>query len=185
MPAYLLLLAALFSRVIPHAGWYGFTAVGGSLIYFGARRSWREMLLPVAALAVIDYYLTTSVYGYAFQWQAYVVTWAWYAAAIVLGRLLLRAEVTVPRVAAAALIGPTSFFLVSNFAVWLGSHYAGGLYAPTFAGVLTCLAAGLPFYGADLASTALVLTLAFGAPSVIRGHLERREPARASVRHER
>src|SRR5580658_7054689 len=89
MPAYLLLLAALLSRVIPHAGWYGFTAVGGSLLYFGAHRNWREMLLPVAAFAGVDYYLTTHVYGYDFIWQSYLVTWAWYATAIVLGRILL------------------------------------------------------------------------------------------------
>ena len=69
MPAYLLLIAALLSRVLPHSGWFGFTAVGGSLLYFGARRSWREMLVPVATLAVADYYLTTYVYNYPFQAQ--------------------------------------------------------------------------------------------------------------------
>ena len=168
MAAYLLLVAALLSRVIPHAGWWGFTAVGGSLLYFGARRNWREMLLPVAALAGVDYYLTTHVYSYDFVWQAYLVTWAWYAAAIVLGRILLAPRVTVLRVASAALLGPTSFFLASNYAVWAGSHNPGGMYAPTFAGLLTCFAAGLPFYARDLVSTGLVLTLAFGVPVAIR-----------------
>jgi hypothetical protein len=168
MPAYLLLLAALLSRVIPHAGWYGFTAIGGSLLYFGAKRSWREMLLPVAALAGLDYYLTTHVYSYDFIWQDYLVTWAWYAAAIVLGAILLARQVSVLRVVAAALLGPTSFFLASNYAVWVVSHHPGSMYAPTFAGLLTCLAAGLPFYGRDLISTALVLTLAFGVPVAVR-----------------
>jgi hypothetical protein len=171
MPAYLLLLAALLSRIIPHSAWYGFTAVGGSLLYFGARRSWREMLVPVAALALVDYYLTAYVYAYPFHWQAYTVTWLWYAAAIVLGRILLGREVSVLRVASAALLGPTSFFLASNYAVWLGAHYPGGMYAPTFNGLLTCLAAGLPFYGRDLASTSLVLALAFGVPALIRNYL--------------
>ena len=168
MPAYLLLLAALLSRVIPHAGWYGFTAIGGSLLYFGAKRSWREMLLPVAALAGLDYYLTTHVYAYPFVWQDYLVTWAWYAAAIVLGSILLARQVSVVRVVAAALLGPTSFFLASNYAVWVVSNHPGGMYAPTFAGLLTCFAAGLPFYGRDLVSTALVLTLAFGIPVAVR-----------------
>src|SRR5271168_5050280 len=116
MPAYLLLLAALLSRVLPHAGWYGFTAVGGSLLYFGAKRSWREMLLPIAALAAVDYYLTTHVYNYDFVWQSYLVTWAWCAAAIVLGSILLKRQVSVLRAASAALLGPTSFFLASNYA---------------------------------------------------------------------
>ena len=175
MPAYLLLLAALLSRVIPHSGWFGFTAVGGALLYFGAKRSWREMLLPVAALAAVDYYLTTHVYNYDFIWQSYLVTWAWYAAAIVLGNILLAHRVSVLRVASAALLGPTSFFLASNYAVWAGSHTAGGMYAPTFSGLMTCLAAGLPFYGRDLVSTGLVLTLAFGVPVAVRRYLESRE----------
>lgn len=167
MPAYLLLLAALLSRVIPHAGWFGFTAVGGSLLYFGAKRSLREMLLPVAALIGVDYYLTTHVYGYTFAWQDYLITWSWYAAAIVLGRILLANRVSVLRVASAALLGPTSFFLVSNYAVWAGSHHPGGMYAPGFGGLITCFIAGLPFYGRDLLSTGLVLTLAFGIPATI------------------
>jgi hypothetical protein len=171
MPAYLLLLAALLSRVIPHSGWLGFTAVGGSLLYFGARRAnhlWREMFLPVAALAGVDYYLTTHVYTYPFAWQDYLVTWTWYAAAIVLGSLLLARNVSVVRVASAALLGPTSFFLASNYAVWAGSHQLGGMYAPTFGGLLTCFTIGLPFYGRDLVSTGLILTLAFGIPVAVR-----------------
>jgi hypothetical protein len=168
MPAYLLLLAAILSRVIPHAGWWGFTALGGSLVYFGAKRNLREMLLPIAAFAGVDWYLTTRVYHYDFVWQAYLVTWAWNAAAILLGRVLLARQVSVLRVASAALLGPTSFFLVSNYAVWAGSHQPGGMYAPSFAGLLTCLAAGLPFYGRDLLSTGLVLSLAFGLPAIFR-----------------
>jgi hypothetical protein len=181
MAAYLLLLAALLSRVIPHAGWYGFTAVGGSLLYFGAKRSWREMLLPVAALAAVDYYLTVHVYNYDFVWQSYLVTWAWYAAAIALGNILLARHVSVLRVASAALLGPTSFFLASNYAVWAGSHQPGGMYAPTFSGLLACFAAGLPFYGRDLLSTGLVLTLAFGVPAAIRRYLEGRAASHAHL----
>ena len=171
MPAYLLLLAALLSRVIPHAGWYGFTAVGGALLYFGAKRSWREMLLPVAALAVADYYLTTHVYNYPFRWTDYLITWSWYAAAIVLGQILLARRVSVLRVVSAALLGPTSFFLASNYAVWVVSHNPGNMYAPGLPGLLACLVAGLPFYARDLASTGLILTVAFAAPVAVRRYL--------------
>jgi hypothetical protein len=178
MPAYLLLLAALLSRVIPHAGWYGFTAVGGSLLYFGAKRPWREMLVPVAALAGVDYYLTTHVYAYDFVWQDYLVTWTWYAAAIVLGAILLARRVSVLRVVSAVILGPTSFFFVSNYTAWLTLNHPGGMYAPTFAGLLTCLYAGLPFYGRDLLSTGLVLTLAFGIPVAVRRfHTTREHPS--------
>ena len=181
MPAYLLLLAALLIRpgILPHSGWLQFSAIGGALLYFGAKRGahlW-EMLLPVAALGAADYYLTVQVYSYPFVWQAYLVTWAWYVAAIVLGRILLARHISILRVASAALLGPTSFYLASNYGVWADSHQAGGMYAPTLNGLVTCYIAGLPFYERDLLSTGIVLTLAFGIPAMVRRFQENRELA--------
>ena len=164
MPAYLLLLVAVLSRVLPHAGWWNFTALGGALLYFGARRPWREMLAPLAVLMATDYYLTVYAYHYPFGWQAYLPTWAWYLAAMALGQILLRSRTTFVRVAAGALLGPTSFFLVSNYAVWVG----GGMYPRTLGGLGACYVAGLPFYRNDLISTALVAGLAFGVPVLVR-----------------
>jgi hypothetical protein len=164
MFAYLLLLAAVVTRVVPHAGWMNFTATGGALLYFGARRSWREMLAPLAVLMATDYYLTVFSYSYAFKLDAYVPTWTWYAAAMLLGRILLSKRASGLRVVAAALLGPTSFFVISNFAVWA----AYGMYAHTLAGLEACYAAGIPFYRNDVASTSLVLVLAFGVPALVR-----------------
>jgi hypothetical protein len=165
MFAYLLLLIAVLTRVLPHAGWWNFTAVGGALLYFGARRPWREMLVPLAALVATDYYLTAFSYHYAFRWQAYATTWAWYAAAMALGWILLHARVSVVRVGAGALLGPTSFFVVSNYAVWAAN---GGMYPHSLSGLLACYAAGVPFYRNDLASTTIVLAAAFGVPALLR-----------------
>ncbi len=164
MPAYLLLLVAILSRLIPHAGWLNFTAVGGALLYFGARRSWREMLAPLAALMATDYILTTYVYHYGFQWVDYAPTWIWYLAAMALGHILLRARATWVRFGAAVVLGPTSFFLISNFAVW----FAGTMYAKTLSGLGVCYVAGLPFYRNDLLSTTVVAGLAFGVPVLVR-----------------
>jgi hypothetical protein len=86
--------------------------------------------------------------------------------AMALGQILLRARTTVVRVAAAALLGPTSFFLVSNYATWMsGFAYP---YPHTLGGLGMCLAAGVPFYRNDLLSTALVAGLAFGVPVLVR-----------------
>ena len=180
MPAYLLLIAAIASRLIPHSGWFGFTAVGGSLLYFGARRNWREMVIPALALAVTDYYLTAHVYNYPFHAADYAVTWAWYLAAIAIGRALLASRVTFVRVLAAAFCGPTSFFLLSNIAAWMMLSQPGGMYLHSFQGLLTALEAGIPFYQRDLISTGLVLSLAFGIPAVLHRpelHLSSRRPA--------
>jgi hypothetical protein len=166
MPAYLLLLVAVLSRVLPHAGWMNFTAVGGALLYFGARRSWREMLAPLAVLMATDYYLTVYAYHYSFRWEWYAMTWAWYAAAMALGQILLKSRTTFVRAGAAALLGPTSFFLLSNYATWLsGLAYP---YPRTLGGLGACYLAALPFYRNDLISTAIVVGVAFGVPVFVR-----------------
>jgi hypothetical protein len=164
MPAYLLLLVAVLSRLLPHAGWMNFTAVGGALLYFGARRSWREMLAPLAVLMATDYVLTVYIYHYAFTWQLYAATWAWYGMAMALGYILLRARTSFVRVAAGVVLGPTSFFLVSNYAVWA----SGWMYPRTLGGLGTCYLAAVPFYRNDLLSTALVAGLAFGLPILVQ-----------------
>jgi hypothetical protein len=122
MSAFLLVLVAVFSRVIPHS-WLNFTAVGGALLFFGARRPLKQAILPIALLAATDYYLTVYAYNFAFHVQEYLVTWAWYAAVIVLGSLLLKNQLSVGRVAGAVALSATSFFLASNYAVWLSSGF--------------------------------------------------------------
>jgi hypothetical protein len=170
MLAYLLILLAVLSRVLPHAGWWNFTAVTGGLLYFGARRPWREMLVPVAILMATDYYLTVFVYHFSFQWPAYVVTWVWYAMAIGLGQILLHAKTNLIRGAAAAIMGPTSFFLVSNYSVWAGSN----MYPHTLAGLGACYVAAIPFYRNDLIATSIVLGVALGVPALVRRMNENR-----------
>ena len=164
MPAYLLLVLAILTRVVPHHGWLNFTAVGGALLYFGARRSWREMLAPLASLMVTDYCLTVFAYHYPFVWTAYVTTWAWYLAVMVLGFILLKSRTTWLRFGAAVVLGPTSFFVVSNYAVWAGS----AMYPHTLAGLATCYAAAIPFYRNDLLSTTIIAGVAFGVPVLLR-----------------
>jgi hypothetical protein len=164
MAAYVLLLIAVLSRLMPHPEWWNFTAVTGALLYFGARRPWREMIGPLAALMATDYVLTAFTYHYPFRWQAYVTTWAWYFAVMALGWILLRTRTTFLRVASGVLLGPTSFFIVSNYAVWAG----GGLYPHTSSGLLACYVAAIPFYRNDLISTAIVAGLAFGVPVLVR-----------------
>jgi hypothetical protein len=163
MFAYLLTLFGVLAHVIPHAA-LPFTAVGGSLLYFGARRPLWQAVFPVAALVASDYYLTTHVYGMPFAAHEYIITWAWYAAVIVLGAMLLRQRTTIARVAAGAFSAPTVFFLASNYAVWVGQN---GLYPHTAAGLMTCYVAAVPFYAYDLVSTIIIAGLAFGVPALI------------------
>jgi hypothetical protein len=166
MFAYVLVLLGVLSRyaVVSHLPWLNFVALGGSLLFFGARRSWREMLFPLAAFIASDYCLTTYVYHYPFHWQAYVTTWAWYVMDMVLGWILLHSKTNFVRGAAAAVLGPTSFFVVSNFSVWAG----GNMYPHTLGGLGACYLAAIPFYRNDLISTSLVLAGAFAIEAALR-----------------
>lgn len=174
MSAFLLILLAVLSRVVPHPAWLNFTAVGGALLFFGARRPLRQAILPVALLAATDYYLTVYFYNYPFHISAYLLTWAWYAAVIILGRILLAKHVSALLVGSAVLIAPTSFFLITNFAAWLSMPT---VYPRSFAGLGMSYVAGLPFYRNDLISTALVAGLAFGLPALARQLTTHHQPA--------
>jgi hypothetical protein len=70
-------------------------------------------------------------------------------------------KVSTLRVAAGSVATPTSFFLLSNFAVWMG-----GMYAHTLAGLAQCYTMALPFYRNDLVSTAITAGALFGLPVV-------------------
>ncbi|AXC11681.1 hypothetical protein ACPOL_2357 [Acidisarcina polymorpha] len=166
MFAYLLTLLGVLAHAVPHA-WLPFTAVGGSLLYFGARRPHWQGIVPVGLLALSDYYLTAHVYNFPFRAQDYLLTWAWYAAVIVLGAILLSSKTSVARIAAATAIAPTSFFLISNYAVWVSQR---GMYPHTANGLMTCYTAALPFYRNDLVSTAIVTGLVFGIPLYTKHH---------------
>lgn len=162
MIAYIILILAALTRLVPHAlhgTGMNFTAVGAGLLFFGSRRPRWQSVAAVAILAATDFYLTRFVYGSPFEVKQYLVTWAWYAAICLLGSGLLR-KVTALRVVAGVLASATSFFLISNFVVWAGS----GMYPHSASGLASCYALGLPFYANDLVSTGLLLAVLFGLP---------------------
>jgi NO-binding membrane sensor protein with MHYT domain len=54
--------------------------------------------------------------------------------------------------------------VISNYAAWVSM----GIYPRTLAGLEACYVAAIPFYRNDLASTAIVLGVAFGVPALVR-----------------
>jgi len=156
MLPYIFVLFAVLVRFLPHP--LAFTPVGAALLYFGARGQRRRMWVPLALLAASDVVLTTLVYRYPFSWDHFV-TWAWYAAVLWLGTTLKQNAGAV-RILATALLGSISFFLISNFAVWA----AWDMYPRTFAGLLACYDAGIPFFRRAVEGDLLFAAAMFGAP---------------------
>jgi hypothetical protein len=68
------------------------------------------------------------------------------------------------RVAGSVLATSTSFFILSNFAVWMGSN----MYPHSIAGLAACYVAAIPFYANDLMSTAVTAGALFGLPALAR-----------------
>ena len=166
MLAYLFVLLA----AVVHIRWvalpFSFTPVLAALLYFGARMPRKQMWIPVALLAASDVYLNRVVYGYPFGADQ-LITIAWYAAIVLLGAVAIKGWSPV-RIAASTLGGSISFFLISNFSVWL----AGTMYPRTLGGLATCYVAGIPFYRPEILSDVLFAAAFFGI-----GYLVSRERA--------
>jgi hypothetical protein len=168
MLAYLFVLLAIAVRFLPFAGhlnflphaWH-FTPVAASLLFFGARGSRRQMWIPVVLLAATDVVLTKFIYAYVLSWD-HLVTWAWYAAIVLLGTTL-REKSGLWRVVGAALASSVSFFLISNLAVWA----AWDMYPRTFSGLMMSYTAGLPFFRGTVESDLFFSLAMFGTPVLI------------------
>ncbi len=169
MLAYLFVLVAVAVRFMilgltPHP--FAFTPVAAALLYFGARGSRRQLWVPFVLLAASDVILTKFVYAYQFSWDHFV-TWAWYAAILWLGTSLresasLRSATDWLRVGGASLASSVSFFVISNFAVWA----CWNMYPKTFAGLMVCYDAGLPFFRRGVAGDFVFTALMFGVPAL-------------------
>ncbi len=160
MLAYVFVIFAVLARMpfMPHP--WNFTPVAAALLYFGARGSRKQLWVPFVLLAASDIILTKFVYAYPLAWDQLIV-WAWYAAILWLGTGL-RENSNWLRIGGAALASSVSFFLVSNFAVWI----SGTMYPKTMSGLMTCYAAGVPFFRRGLAGDMLFTAAMFGLPAL-------------------
>ena len=163
------LVAVVWRLALTNA--HNFTPVLGSLLFFGSRMPRRWLWAPVAALALSDVYLNLYHYGYPFTADL-LVTWGWYAAMIWLGSWLQQKQ-NFARVAGMALAGSISFFLISNFMVWLIWH----MYPMTLAGLGQCYAAAIPFYRNQFAGDLIFTAAFFAVPALLRAHEASREVA--------
>jgi hypothetical protein len=164
MLAYLFVAIAVAVRFMPHP--WMFTPVAASLLFFGARGSRRQLWVPFVVLAASDVVLTKFVYHYVFSWDHFV-TWAWYAAILVLGTAL-RNNARPLRVIAASLTSSVSFFLLSNFAVWA----CWDMYPKNFGGLMTSYTMALPFFRHAIEGDLLFTCVMFATPVALHAMLE-------------
>jgi hypothetical protein len=165
MLAYLFVVLAVAVRFIPHA--WSFTPVTASLLFFGASGQRRSLWFPLALLAASDVFLTKVVYAYPFTWDHFV-TWGWYTAVLLLGTRL-RDNSKPLWIMASALASSVSFYLVSNFAVWV----AFNMYPKTLSGLMMSYTMALPFFQRNLAGDLIFTAVMFTTPVVLKQFSER------------
>jgi hypothetical protein len=156
MLAYLFLFIAVATRFAPHP-WH-LTLIGAALLFFGAKRSPKEWITPLVILSAVDVYLTRVWYGLRVT-PDQLLTVLWYLFALFIGYLLV-SKVSPIRVVSASLISALSFFVVSNFAVWL----FGTMYDKTFVGLLQCYTMAIPFFRGTLLSDLVFTPVLFSIP---------------------
>lgn len=145
-----LVVFAVLMRLVPHP--WNLTPVGAVALFAGAcfeRKSW-SLLVPLAAVFIGDLFIGLHV--------LMPVVYATLALTVVIGMLLREHRSKPLAVAVGAWASATLFFITTNFAVWAML----GTYPPTVAGLLQCYAAGLPYYGPQLAGDLLYSALLFG-----------------------
>jgi len=160
--AYLVVLVAVLTRFIPHLP--NFSPVLASLLFGGAYLKRRDAVwYPLVLLAASDFALTTLVYRMNIGVNQCVI-WLGFAVVAMIG-YSLRTRQNVGPITFAALAGPTAFFVISNFGVWLGGHGAR-MYPATWDGLVACYMAALPFYRNSLLATAAYTAVLFSARKI-------------------
>jgi hypothetical protein len=162
----LFLLLCVVLRIVPHPP--NFAPVGATAVFAGRTlKPWMAMLLVAAAMFVGDIVLSL-LHGYPIMSWVTPFVYGGFFVQAGLGRLLRSKK---GGAIAAAVGGSVTFFVLSNFGVWV----AGSMYAHTPAGLVECYVAALPFFGGTLVGDViwtLILSLAY---KPIAARLEARE----------
>jgi len=162
-PLLLVLIVALaaLSRLLPHP--YNFTPVTAVALFGGAyfSRAYLAFLVPLLAMWISDLLLNNVVYAAYFEQFSWFGSWSVYLAfgfIVGMGILFLK-QVKPGRLILTTLAASTLFFLVTNFASWLGM----AVYSKDVSGLLQAYIAGLPFFRTAILGDLVYSLLLFGS----------------------
>ncbi len=151
-----MVLAAAASRLIPHAP--NFTPIIALAIFGGAHFENKKIAFAIPLIAMVLSDIGLAILNSAEYFTfGQVVIYSCFALITAMG-FFLRGKVKVPNVALASFAGSLVFFLVTNFAVWLG----GTMYPMDLSGLIACYVAGIPFFNNTVLSSVLYSALLFG-----------------------
>jgi hypothetical protein len=126
------IVAGAFMRLIPH--WPNLTPIAAMALFGGAYigKKYLAFIIPLAAMLLSDIFLGFHA--------SMVAVYVGFAITVSLG-IMISKNVKVLSVIGASLLSTVIFFLITNFASWLGSP----LYPHNFTGLMEAYTAGLMF----------------------------------------
>jgi len=159
----LLILVASLYRVWDGRPW-GFAPQIAMALFAGAMIKNKKLafVLPIASMFLSDaiyqvLYINglSPIQGF---YNGQVVNYLLFASLTFFGFWIHR--INWIKIAAASIMAPTAYFIVSNFAVWLGGGSLG--HPKTFAGLMMTLGDGVPFYRGSVEATVVFSVILFG-----------------------
>jgi hypothetical protein len=127
-----IIIVAACMRLLPH--WPNFTPIAAIALFGGTKlnKKWLAFLVPLAAMFISD--LIIGFHHYI------VAVYLCFALTVSVG-IYISKNAKIPKTIFASLLSSVLFYLITNFAVWLGSPF----YSQDFNGLMLCYTAGLPF----------------------------------------
>lgn len=151
----LVVVLAAVSRLVKHP--YNFTPVVAMSLFAGCylKSRW-GLILPLAAMLISDYLI-----GF-YDWQVMASVYLSIALAFIIGRFLAK-HLKWYNVFFSALASSITFFLVTNFAVWVFFNW----YPHTWEGLVSCFTLALPFFRNSLAGDMVYTGALFGSYEIV------------------
>jgi hypothetical protein len=144
-----MILVAAILRIVPHP--WNLAPVGAMALFSGAviRNRVMAFAFPLLAMLAGDWFVGFHI--------LMPMVYASFLVSTAIG-FWLRERRSVVRLGGAVLLGAIQFFLITNFGVWIFLNS----YPKTFAGLMACYAAGVPFFWNTLTGDACYSVLLFG-----------------------
>jgi len=163
----LLIVIASLYRIMPGRP-YGFAPQWAMAIFGGAIIKDKKLafILPLLSMfisdALYEVLYRNGVGNISGFYQGQLTNYILFGLMTFFGFLIK--NYNVGKIALAAVAAPTTYFLLSNFMVWVNRSPTVGLGRPgTFNGLLLTLGDGLPFYAWSIAATLIFSAILFGS----------------------
>jgi len=165
--AFILLAIASRLLILAGPGWANFSPMASMALFVGAYLHNRKQAVAWTLLAVwgSNLILNNTLYDSFFPGFSLGIDAVHMGLFALISLLGQNTTASASRFIGTNLAAAMAFFLVSNFAVWLGTDIA---YTKDMAGLMSCYAAGIPFLKNTLASQFLFSGLFFGGFELLK-----------------